>query len=482
MKLFNFYLLANLLMQSFATHAADNVGADGIKIAHFKMTSLEHKLRDACLRDGKWLSEASLNSGEGYKLYQGFIAGCASGHAMLYNPSVVKIKNNLIVSARVFNLNDTTKKIVPGNANDSTLEKGDNFPWSFGWQKLWDHGSEGTLFFIGDETSLEFNLLFPDIPYKDIITAVDIRLFNTNGTIFAYASHHSKFAFKMSCIGFGDDYWTFEVSDQIHNYFIGSAIKDRKNWSMINLDDKGSFDCLFWYTSKGVISFKSYMTLSQVHVDNAALNYEDQRWPLHGHGSCVKTSHAHLSGENACIMPWLSFSTPTIKIDNLHLGVGHAKIENLDEFCYQEGSRIENFRCEHQAVLKKKFGDDFIRHYRFSYLIYFYITTIENGKPTDFFISDFLLPIDLSTKSQFKYKFSLAFATGIYHNEDTDKIVVSTGLGDFYPALLEFDANEIIDSCYHNVQKLNLKDVHYKLLVIDDAGVRVRDPSHIDRQ
>ena len=154
---------------------------------------------------------------------------------------------------------------------------------------------------------------------------------------------------------------------------------------------------------------------------------------------------------------------------------------------YKPNSNIYNFRKNLITQFNKIYKERFIKHYGSSgcrgsiYMIYFYILTDESqnknekGIYENIYFSDAYLPFNWndhrkigSNDIEGGYKFSLFFPTGICKINSNDsqnsKIRVVAGEGDFYIVELDFELNNIIQSCVHDGREMDFNKYQYYLL------------------
>lgn len=149
-----------------------------------------------------------------------------------------------------------------------------------------------------------------------------------------------------------------------------------------------------------------------------------------------------------------SFGTPfyTLTNDGItydKLAVGHIKYANSVN---TKDPKVEKFRHNLDTYLTQKFGKNYIKHYNFrrkkklhgyTYLMYFMrmqISLKDGQKHLKFYISPAFYPINVNSGN--KYGFSLVFPAGL--SIDGDSIFVSSGEGDYYNSIIEFDKNSVI--------------------------------------
>lgn len=197
---------------------------------------------------------------------------------------------------------------------------------------------------------------------------------------------------------------------------------------------------------------------------------------ISGQQQIIKYLSSGILGVGTNDSPMFSFGTNLIKIDdNCYLGAGHIKIKTKKEEYskeknhYNENSNIFMVQQIIHEIMIAKYGDEYIYHRGsspygnsgFIYMTYFYLLKNENENIT-FLFSDPFLIID----ERMEYKFSLMFTIGIY--KEDDKIVITSGIGDFYNSITKFNFDDVINMCNHNITKTNVStDLTYNLSFID---------------
>lgn len=188
------------------------------------------------------------------------------------------------------------------------------------------------------------------------------------------------------------------------------------------------------------------------------------------------------------ITPLMSFGTPLVKYNDLYIGVGHLKIHsNSETYPYIPGSNIDNFRQYIYSYMEEQYGDRYITHFGtymeddqcqgYMYLIYFYVLTYSYEftgplakikKWKTMHLSDGYLPLSNKTirdkDYDRDYKFSLYFPMGLVLDGKT--LTVSAGYGDYYSCFLEYNVDDVVTKCRHDVNHLNFNDYQYHLDIL----------------
>lgn len=235
----------------------------------------------------------------------------------------------------------------------------------------------------------------------------------------------------------------------------------------------------------------------------------------------------HVNVNKNCIAPFLSNGTSPIIIETgdkvLHLMVGHSKIHtDSKHYLYDQTSNMHHFRnfvhsfmnvsnnyIPHLGSNAEKFyfteqnepNEGFLLCKGYIYCMYFCVITydkqkyyetfdreltnwkeyyekkIKAWKPLPFFveegiaesikISDSYLPLNLSRYNNVidQKIFSLFFPVGLSLIPSLpNKILISGGEGDYYRTQIICDLDSSINSCVHDVSKIDWSNYNYKIL------------------
>lgn len=431
-----------------------------------------------------------------------------------FNVGILRYEDKFLYSVRVRLQSqmseDGSNTLIPGNLPGCIYSIGSNF-----WWNRWKSGQDITLFFIGDHRKDEYTHLeiIGDIPLRlggddnsrsiQYLTDADYRITFLN-EIYVIHSSNLGFMFFISKIEDNKMYLSYSKGPNTYG----------KNQQLLSIQDKNYYvKYLDWYTKEGVhiiYGDNFYGT----DVVNIFIRY-NINYGLYGEGSfdiersnnpppriVRNTSRLYpyeikqlssivdpnniienkiLFGHNYGIMPKFSFSTPLLNINNnTKLGVGHIKIySDENKYPYIEGSNIQKFRSQLYEYMERNFGNKYIKHFGttsppdctgYIYMMYFYLL-FEKDDNYEMLLSDSYLPLYLGYKTpdtqyDLSYKFSLIFPIGLEKLNYND-IIVTCGEGDFYAVALIFNLQEVINSCVHNVKKLNLQLYEYNLLITD---------------
>jgi len=152
-------------------------------------------------------------------------------------------------------------------------------------------------------------------------------------------------------------------------------------------------------------------------------------------------------------LPMFSFGTPMVTTSNNEkIGCGHIKI--IINYNYTN-SKIKNFILKIKKKLNKKYGENYIEHISYMYLIYFFKLT--NNKTKMFISNAFLL-----LKKKLKYKFSINFPMSI--NIKNNKLYLSYGYGDYYNMIAVFNEQKLLKFINHDVSNFNINNYNYLIL------------------
>lgn len=415
-----------------------------------------------------------------------------------YNTSIVHIGNNLFLYAIRVSVIETNKnqKVIPGNSNlcKKPFSIGNNFMWN-NWNFMGKVNKnfklrEYTKFLIGNHNENFFyvpknkfilndkiknDILLKKIN-KGVIFLTDVRLQKIGNFIYIYSLNlqtNYKCSISNSKIIFVD-------VDK-------NKLSNGKNLSVvdiISINDSNLMIYMDWFYINGKYGPGIYYVKRPIFsnsIQEIKLQYNsipfNHNYVLNGMGSTSTKDLLYIDNnklnKNYGITPLFSFGTPHILYksfdENYYIGVGHIKIHSdIDDYIYKNNSNIQSFRNNLYEDFENYFGEIYIRHKGsnkpsnckgFIYMMYFYLidTTF-----TKMLISDSYLPINLDY--ELDYRFSLIFPMGLeLYN---DRLIVSAGEGDFYSVIMEFNVEEIIKVCKHNVRFLNMNNYNYKLLLI----------------
>ena len=451
-----------------------------------------------------------------------------------FNVSVVKMKNNRYLYAVrtvvITPKSDTSyeKELRPGNDESCGIDVGKNFFWNR-WSSA---GDDKILFFTGDSDGM--NLKITKVK-KELVTGFLYSVFLGDGYRISFDNRLTSYIDKDNneMIILYDTKLSFiykieiEKPDVIYIERYRTECKHvrpgDRNLQPLKLKPSDDLDLyLNWYTQYG-IQINSCIDLGEYFIpykENIILG-EGSSVCKGPYGCGVTKSFLK---DNYGIMPGFSFGTPHIPINhqgNSVLGVGHVKIHSdEDKYPYLEDSAIQIFRKNLQLDMKEKFGQKYIRHFGtgencdgYIYMLYFYIIydmeknsqafstkmaeafqeyykvpLLERGKLRSphvelsewkMKISNAYLPLDFRSRKKLDpdddfYQFSLVFPMGLARKDD-ETIMVTCGVGDFYSVALEFNLQDVIDSCTHDATDLNMVDYRYYLIQQTNHGVVVGD-------
>lgn len=150
------------------------------------------------------------------------------------------------------------------------------------------------------------------------------------------------------------------------------------------------------------------------------------------------------------------------------LAVGHFKYKNSVD---TKDVKLENFRKTLDTKLQNIYGDNYIKHYNYktgdelhgyTYLMYFIRIKFDpnNLDQMKCYISSAFYPIKLQNDNEFG--FSLIFPTGIsVHN---DIVIVSSGEGDYYNSLIEFDKQKVLEMTNIDIETFTYDNYQYQII------------------
>lgn len=189
--------------------------------------------------------------------------------------------------------------------------------------------------------------------------------------------------------------------------------------------------------------------------------------------------------------PYFSFSTNTVNVGPIYIGVGHTKIKN---------GNYKNKQCIYPRTITdllnySVFGKDYIRHFGstnvnqlfyndgnyipstskdvenvdedysvieqdtecigYQYYMFFYIFEfLENFSKLKYFkISDSFIPIINENKIYENYNYSLVFPMTILL--ENDKIMISSGEGDCRSFIINYDLEDVLKICIHDIKYID---------------------------
>ena len=445
-----------------------------------------------------------------------------------FNWSLIKINEDTYLYAVRFGATFVPEAPLfkPGNSEKciNPMEIGHAYWWNR-WQMGFNVG--GTYFFIGNHLTNKFQHcrveLDDDIKNTALTQDYPYRLFNSESNYFSMSDvrvitqnnqhwvHDNKLQYIYPIKIEGN---TIKFGIKINNSMEGG-----QNYPIIKLTDNELVH-LDWYYPEGVkiisknIVIRETGTRGYQYTEKKTksanyiwIKYDDliengkKKFIMNGAGSydTKKPEDMEKYGHNYGKMPLFSFTTPHIPLSDdgkIQLGVGHIKIHtDTQQYPYLPESRIQVFRDNLYRDMKAMFGDRYIRHkgshpapdcYGYIYMLYFYILYDTNeiapgNQPAlrgqgDMRLSDAFLPVYLDPKAPDSpkdndFKFSLIFPMGLAkHN---DKIIVTCGEGDFYSVALEFNIQDVVDSCIHNVKQMDMDQYKYYIMAYRDKKLHV---------
>lgn len=313
-------------------------------------------------------------------------------------------------------------------------------------------------------------------------------------------------------------------STEIFKYGGKGWEREHKNAQLtyMNYDNKTgalSFTFIDWFYNEGVkfveVHSSKGKNISTIQGGETYhfIKYNKPEYRLAGEGITLKddkNGKNSKDNKNYGITPGLSFTSPHVYIytepkeGRIAIGVGHVKIRtNSTTNPYVKDSNIQVFRDSIGLFLSKRYKDRYIPNYEGSkndpdepcegwiYMMFFYVLKGYDvnipGFYKDMFISDAFLPLNCNThivhgqtvkSSDGKnriisdipggYVFSLYFPTGLTRNEETNELIVTCGVGDFYSAELNFNTDTVLSFCKHDVKELDMSKYQYYLFPIRD--------------
>lgn len=382
--------------------------------------------------------------------------------------------------------------MLPGNDEKciNDVDKGLNFTWN-NWN-LYNYITSVTFFLIGDHKTDKFNNVkiiknkkwrANFYPYGEIydyyVGNADMRLVKINDKILLY-ERGLKYILTVNVENDNE----IVLDEYMTHINMGKGI----NQQIININSDESIFYLDWIYKRTGVAFVFHTT--DVQQRNVYQFIKFENYILDGEGSYLtnKEDDIKMFGSNYGIMPKFSFSTPHIIINNhpnygnAFLGVGHIKIySDVAKYKYMKNSKIDLFRNNLYEDMKHKFGDKYIRHYGTSsppycegyiYMMYFYIiyNDLKEMKLSNSYLPLYLNNKILDDEYDKDYKFSLIFPSGL-EKLDNEKIIVTCGYGDFYAIILEFNINQVIDLCYHNIKNVSMSNYKYYIIAKDDKRI-----------
>lgn len=415
---------------------------------------------------------------------------------------------------------DDDKHIIPGNEKicpkieGQSMEYGHEF-----WWNNWGYGFEirGVELFIGDHHTNQFDIcaskiydgVFPESFQPTIYDNPlgDARIVEIDNKIYVHSSN-LQIIFRLESLKFNDDKLIF-IAQKVKLGGIQVVNKDH-NYVLTDIN-RGCIQYLDWFYPRGVrsividnkLKFQDYYIneryYPEILYDNPDGRFDINKLPRPNFGNVDQPILPFLnSGSdlhdkhnkdsvNWGVTPIMSFGTPLVKYGDVHIGVGHLKIHSdMVHHPYREGSTIDMFRKENFQYMDETYGTRYITHFGtktevgfcqgYIYVLYFYVLTsndkleiLDDVLPvkrwTGMYISDAYLPL---TDQQFPdlwydsdYKFTLFFPMGLTLEDRT--LTVSGGYGDYYTVLVEYDVDDVVRACRHDITTINFNDYDYTI-------------------
>lgn len=381
------------------------------------------------------------------------------------------------------------EEIIPGNYSETTIPKILQYVRSIGKNFFWNHWmdrgtNDATIFFVGSfvdgKIIINNNILpkyFQNVPVyqnkpitkntcptnsSSLLSLGDIRLFRSGKKIFYYDGNVSMIQEILitdnEIILTGKNLYiqTFLCNINEPDYYY--KIYD-KNWSFVEFDIiNKQFLFLYWFEEEGV---------SMIYVNNKFNSGCVKK-------TIVKYKKDKILGLGSTTLPLFSFGSTTIKLKSQQfsqdfIGVGHIKI--IKNFKFDEASKINLFRNKLSSQLINKFGDNYIEHNSYFYLMFFFrLLKNEKGKYA-MLISDSYLPINLDENN--KYKFSIIFPMSIFFKNNL--LNITAGEGDYYNIILSFDPQFVKNLCKHNVKLFDADKYNYSYLLCQNGKFNIVD-------
>lgn len=337
----------------------------------------------------------------------------------LYIPTNSKIKYKEDDEHIPINYND----IIPGNSEicedykhkEIDIDYGDNFVWNK-WHTINKYGYDSSLvgsytcFILYNMKTKEYKLLEiknPDYRMnyytkttKYLVKLGDVRICNVDGEIIVHSSELDFISkvdindnsIKFNIMTIGRKLWIYrKIYKKAYPY--DRSLKGA-NYAIISINDNKWIKFLDWFYDVGLMILK-------ININTERYLHEyypyDPGYVIHGEGSNLEDMEIDQDDSeeieiddlidvtiNNGLMPKLSFSTPLLRLEPLnngyYLGVGHLKIDNLDD--YIPGSNISIFKEKVHTELRSIYGDNYKIHLGSGtapycqgsiYCIYFYL-------------------------------------------------------------------------------------------------------------
>ena len=439
-----------------------------------------------------------------------------------FNASIAYLGNDLFIYLLRRNINlFPSNTIKPGNSPRciNHFEIGNNFHWN-----QWSAFEDETIILIGNhyknifnvpkiyvEESSDFDICYDLGKYErhgktyyqstNILKKADMRVYVKDNNVLIYVVD------ELTPLTI----WSYEYDMTSNSLFLLDryVIKGEKNASIINFtinSDSDQFIHIDWFYANGKYKYEIpgvYLwNTIQMHdrineKTNAIIIPFEKNHIISGLGSYMtgKEEDKEKFGLNYGVIPLLSVGTPHVKYNSLklgdcYIGVGHIKIHTDNEkYKYQPESNIHYFRENLHQEFKKRFGERYIRHNGtgkawyfgnhikepkveckgYIYMMYFYIITQDFS---NMYLSDAFLPINLDKalkEDPKNYVFSLFFPSGLtkYGNQ----LIVSGGEGDYRPIFLEFNIEDAVNKCIHDIKKMDFNNYNYYILAMKGGNI-----------
>ncbi|XWV26522.1 hypothetical protein QJ857_gp0545 [Tupanvirus soda lake] len=413
-------------------------------------------------------------------------------NTIYFNTALAYLGNDRYVYAiRDYVTTSKISDIIPGNDPkcNNSYEIGKNFHWNkWGAHAPFQHQ---TIILTGNHKKGIYDFptindpdnqgIFYDEQLPPTLQPQDIRLYYKNNRLYI-------------CTRDLADIYIYDYDYDNNSLTFVDTIKiysADNNASIVYIDETNElYDITYldWYYPMGELGAGVYYKnikigkekyLDEVKSYNIPFNIN---YIISGLGSFSNNNQKDISTymQNYGVLPLLSFGTPLVEYDSKKfgkclIGVGHLKIHSdVDEYPYKDYSNVQIFRQNLYKDFKKYFGDKYIRHkgtgnpnigkkhcFGYIYLPYFYVLFNDMNS---MYLSDAFLPVNLDT--DLNYRFSLIFPEGNIIVDD--KLIVSAGEGDYRSIIMEFNVNEVLDSCIHDVQYLDMNLYQYFLFIIEN--------------
>ena len=407
---------------------------------------------------------------------------------------------------------NTNKIIIPGNSTKCTNNippeyYGQHFAWN-NWSNLINRTGEfiqfDNILFIGEINQYGSNIRLIEkhelyIPEELNFSLDDVRIL--------HLSENDKFVNYLLCPrSFKSDFLLVSIIktpsfDKIFPYVFNlikvpnyeKCIRD-SDINVVCYDfDINTFDtksnkvilkCFRWFEDNCITQINYPIIIPDNDYINNMFKTQEKFSLFHNYSNlkCELVSNCNFQIQNDFVKginkvngPSFSFGSPFINIgNNKLLAVGHAKIATKNTKNITYNTYITKIRDNVSEIMNKMFSPYYKEHYGSSFdctlgYMYFSYFILYNMNNKTFNISDFFIPYDIFDL----FHFSLIFTIGIFEYntfDEPDSIIITSGEGDYYNSIMQFEKEQIINDCKYDILSSNFNIETVKFLLINIQG------------